>query len=248
MTAALEGGEWSAALPGHTLPCRKDSVPILQEAGWAPGPVWMGGKSCPQQDSIPDRPARSQSLYQLSYRAHYYMEISFRKWIGDKHYGAENSTDFGLNMSQMVHIRPPWSRHWQHFPAGLPRFVILAKKKKSVSSDCTQEVTAWFTSGFAANCLPATFLLVVQWDENRWVVYRHSRKVASCSPRCITVTRHKSCWLHEAQWFISPWTQMHPVCRRFGTDVDMKQVVTSWFDIDFFCTRTKALLPRWENA
>ena len=38
---------------------RKDPVPILQEAGWAPGPVWTGGKSRPQRDSIPDRPARS---------------------------------------------------------------------------------------------------------------------------------------------------------------------------------------------
>ena len=25
----------------------KDPAPTLQEAGWAPGPVWMGGKSCP---------------------------------------------------------------------------------------------------------------------------------------------------------------------------------------------------------
>ena len=37
----------------------KDLVPILQEAGWAPGPVWTGGKSRPHRDSIPDRPARS---------------------------------------------------------------------------------------------------------------------------------------------------------------------------------------------
>ena len=48
----------------------KDPVPILQKAGWAPGPVWTGGKSRPNRDSIPDRPARSQSLYRLSYRAH----------------------------------------------------------------------------------------------------------------------------------------------------------------------------------
>ena len=47
----------------------KDPVPILQEAGWAPGPVWTGGKSCSHRDSIPDRPARSQSLYRLSYPA-----------------------------------------------------------------------------------------------------------------------------------------------------------------------------------
>jgi len=49
----------------------KDPVPILQEAGWASGPVWTGGKSRPHWDSIPDRPARSQSLYRLSYPAHY---------------------------------------------------------------------------------------------------------------------------------------------------------------------------------
>ena len=53
----------------HFTP-RKDLVPILQEVGWAPGPVWTGGKSRPHRDSIPDRPARSQSLYRLSYPAH----------------------------------------------------------------------------------------------------------------------------------------------------------------------------------
>ena len=53
----------------HFTP-EKDPVPILQEAGWDPGPVWTGGKSRPNRDSIPDRPVRSQSLYRLSYRAH----------------------------------------------------------------------------------------------------------------------------------------------------------------------------------
>jgi hypothetical protein len=47
----------------------KDPVPILQEVGWAPGPVWTGGKSRPHLDSIPNRPTCSQSLYRLSYRA-----------------------------------------------------------------------------------------------------------------------------------------------------------------------------------
>ena len=36
----------------------KDPVPILQEAGWSPGPVWTGGKSRPHRDSILDHPAR----------------------------------------------------------------------------------------------------------------------------------------------------------------------------------------------
>ena len=59
MTAALEGGEWSAARPGRSLPPGKDPVPILQEAGWAPGQVWTGGKSRLHRESIPDRPALS---------------------------------------------------------------------------------------------------------------------------------------------------------------------------------------------
>jgi len=59
MTAALEEGEWSAARPDHTFTLWKDPVPILQDAGWTPGPVWTGGKSRPHRDPTPDRPARS---------------------------------------------------------------------------------------------------------------------------------------------------------------------------------------------
>jgi hypothetical protein len=48
----------------------KDPVPIVQEAGWAPGPVWTGAKNlAPAGIWSPDRPARSQSLYRLSYPA-----------------------------------------------------------------------------------------------------------------------------------------------------------------------------------
>ena len=54
----------------HSTP-GKDLVPILQEAGWAAAPVWTDGKSHPPRDSIPDRPAISQSLYRLSYPTHF---------------------------------------------------------------------------------------------------------------------------------------------------------------------------------
>ena len=55
--------------PAALYPPRKDPVPILQEAGWVLGPVWTGEKSRPHRDSMPDRPACSQSLYRLSYPA-----------------------------------------------------------------------------------------------------------------------------------------------------------------------------------
>ena len=46
-------------------------VPIVQEVGWAPGPVWRGAKNlAPTGIRSPDPPARSQSLYRLRYPAH----------------------------------------------------------------------------------------------------------------------------------------------------------------------------------
>jgi hypothetical protein len=50
---------------------RKDPVPIVQEAGWAPGLVWTGAENlAPTGIRSLDRPAHSQLLYQLSYPAH----------------------------------------------------------------------------------------------------------------------------------------------------------------------------------
>ena len=49
----------------------KDPVPIVQEAGWAPGPVWTGAVNlAPTGIRFPDRPTRSQSLYRLRHPAH----------------------------------------------------------------------------------------------------------------------------------------------------------------------------------
>ena len=62
----------------HFTP-EKDPIPILQEAGWASGPVWTGGKSRPHRDSIPDRPAHSQSLYWLSYLVHIIFKWTVKK-------------------------------------------------------------------------------------------------------------------------------------------------------------------------
>jgi hypothetical protein len=44
LTSALEGGGWSAPRPGPFTP-GKDPVPIVQEVGWAPGPVWTNVKN-----------------------------------------------------------------------------------------------------------------------------------------------------------------------------------------------------------
>jgi hypothetical protein len=79
---ALERGGWSAPRPGHFTP-GKDTVPIVQEAGWAPGPVWTCAKNLGPATGIrsPDRPARSQSLYRLSYPAHMLIYNLFKIFV-----------------------------------------------------------------------------------------------------------------------------------------------------------------------
>jgi len=65
MTAALEGGEWSAARPGRTLPLFYRRLDGLQgRSGWAENLVPTGILSRTFQPV-------AQSLYWLSYRAHY---------------------------------------------------------------------------------------------------------------------------------------------------------------------------------
>ena len=54
--------------PRSLYPRERDPVPIVQEAGWAPGPVWTGAENiAPNGIRSPDRTARSESLYRLRY-------------------------------------------------------------------------------------------------------------------------------------------------------------------------------------
>jgi hypothetical protein len=60
-TSALDGDEWSASRPGHALaPGKGPPVHIVQEAGWAPEPVWaqriQEKMLCPCRGSNSDLP------------------------------------------------------------------------------------------------------------------------------------------------------------------------------------------------
>ena len=71
MTTALEGDEGVSVTPRLLFIPRKEPVPIVQEVGWAPGPVWTGAKNlAPTGIRSPGRPALSQSLYRLRYSVH----------------------------------------------------------------------------------------------------------------------------------------------------------------------------------
>ena len=72
---------WGVSVtPRPLFTSRQDLVPIVQEAGWAPGPVWTGAENlAPTGIRSLDRPARSQSLYRLSYPAQLFEDVSLKR-------------------------------------------------------------------------------------------------------------------------------------------------------------------------
>ena len=84
MTAALEGGEWSAARPGRTLPAEKARYPLSR------GLDGLQGRSGRAENLVPtgirSRTVQllAQSLYRLSYRAHIYVYY-YKNFAHDAH-------------------------------------------------------------------------------------------------------------------------------------------------------------------
>jgi hypothetical protein len=71
-TLSLTSGLWMRwmvhATPRPLCPWERDPVSVLQYAGWAPGPVWTGAENLASVGILsPDRPARNEALYRLSY-------------------------------------------------------------------------------------------------------------------------------------------------------------------------------------
>jgi hypothetical protein len=97
LTSALKGGEWSASRPGRALlPGKEPPVPIVQEAVWAPEPVWTQ-----RLEEKPGRPVRSQPLYWLGYPGSPYLYVDMSKiWqtSGTKFSKQLPMDQFGANM------------------------------------------------------------------------------------------------------------------------------------------------------
>ena len=67
---------WPHFTPGE------DPVPILQEAGWVSGPVCTGAENlAPTGIRSPDRPARRQWLYRLSYHSPQQLQLIVIKYL-----------------------------------------------------------------------------------------------------------------------------------------------------------------------
>jgi hypothetical protein len=78
------GARWGWVVkttPRPLYPRQSDPVPIVQEAGWRPGPVWTGAEHLATTGirSL-DRPARNESLYRIRYR----MVVKVGKRLGKR--------------------------------------------------------------------------------------------------------------------------------------------------------------------
>jgi len=98
----------------------KEPVPIVQEAGWAPGPVWTGEKSRSHRDSIPDRQARSHSLYWLSYPALFNVYRGY--FLGIQQSGGA----VGLSPPFNIEVRNEWIYMSSHSHAFMVRTVTIS--------------------------------------------------------------------------------------------------------------------------
>ena len=70
MTAALEGGEWSAARPGRILPLGMTRYPFYKRLGGAQGRSGRAKNLAPTEIRSRTVQPLAQSLYRLSYPAH----------------------------------------------------------------------------------------------------------------------------------------------------------------------------------
>ena len=89
LTSAVDGGGWSTSRPGRFTP-GKGPLPMVQEAGWAPGPIWTGAEnfappgfdprtfqpvaSCYTDYAIP---AHTQTCEHYYYYYYYYYAVHF---------------------------------------------------------------------------------------------------------------------------------------------------------------------------
>jgi len=96
----------------------KETVPIVQEAGWAPGPVWTGAENLASTGiRSPDRPARSQSLYRLTYPAHNLKHKGMLKFI-------TLYNCFSLWFMLLVSRNFAYDRAWWCHLGSLPRMYV----------------------------------------------------------------------------------------------------------------------------
>jgi hypothetical protein len=86
---------------------RERPVTHCKEAVWAPGPVWTGAENlAPTGIRSPDLPARSQSLYRLSYPAHvsFFYKAHFHDCLNSTAMDITLNFDTEITFQVTIHI------------------------------------------------------------------------------------------------------------------------------------------------
>jgi len=76
-----------------------DTLPIVKKGGWAPGPVWTGAQNLALiRIRSPDRPGRSEPLYQLIYYIPQHRDVKYQITIHVALYHLFFAVSFGTNL------------------------------------------------------------------------------------------------------------------------------------------------------
>ena len=159
----------------------KDPIPIVQDAGWASGPVWTGAEILASTEvRSPDRPARRQTLYRLRYPAHSPKSLSIKINIS---LNGMQTLVFYFHVPTCLRFlfflpsspsKPLWPVFclW-HLRSSLQSFAFFASAFQfSIISNCTmsfQTVSHHLPLGFPIglllwNIFPLPFMAIGKWS------------------------------------------------------------------------------------
>ena len=129
MTSALEGGEWSAASPGRTLPPGKTRYPLYRRLGGPKGRFGQAENLTPTGIRSPDPPASSQisngstfnfkntslqNCEKVEIEKIFCIQICDVNWLIDATFVAQClcfSTRY-INLMFRTHVIPPSNMNW----------------------------------------------------------------------------------------------------------------------------------------
>jgi len=158
MTNGTRRGWGFSVTPRPLFTPGKDPVPIVQEAGWASGPDWTGAENlAPTGIRSPDRPARSQSLYRLSYPAHLH---SVRR------------NEFTFAIAACLFF-PAWFQALWHFAVRYWYLVLFVTVLMSITSFSS---TLYAFSALVLNWIRWSTSSSGHLQSVKWASNRHSRE------------------------------------------------------------------------
>ena len=171
LTSALDRGGWSMPRPGCFTP-GMDPVPTVQEAGWAPGPVWMGAENLAPLGFDPwIHPVASHYTNSVSYIYIYIYKTIYYRNFGNCCLSSEYFHTHAHNESCTTPAKQPKQSHLQWYlecvqlmATYMVRCFDTEKTEKLTVSKCGDIV---LDNGM---CLYMLGIIVLTLSQTDWVV------------------------------------------------------------------------------